>query len=234
MHRPTAPRLARLLACAAVPVMLVAGCSDSDGGKKSSSNSATPSASAPAKSSATPPATAGKYAKVPDLCKALSAKTVENLVPKVKDKKGELLTGSCFWNGLDSEDTDNQQFRSVNLHIMALSGDPNMGSADKRAQTYADGQVKKATTEDDPKDVKTAKTAGIGDWASTVTTTTKKKDVEFSNVTVVTRTANVVVALKYSGAGYEGAKSPSAADLTKDAQAAAKEAVASVAAANKK
>ncbi|EMF00308.1 hypothetical protein H340_11920 [Streptomyces mobaraensis NBRC 13819 = DSM 40847] len=215
--------------------MLVAGCSDSDGGKKSSSsNSATPSASAPAKSSATPPATAGKYAKVPDLCKAISAKTVEKLVPKAKDKNGQQLTGSCFWNGLDSEDTDNQQFRSVNLHMMALSGDPNQSSADRRAQIYADGQVKKATTEDDPKDVKTTKTSGIGDWATTVTTTTKKQDVEFSNVTVVARTANVVVALKYSGAGYEGAKSPSAADLTKDAQAAAKEAVASVPAANKK
>ncbi|MGK5641911.1 hypothetical protein ACSNOK_26885 [Streptomyces sp. URMC 126] len=231
MHRSTAPRLARLLACAAVPVMLVAGCSDSDGGEKKSS--ATPSASAPAKPSATPTVSAGKYAKIPDLCKALSAKTVEKLVPKAKKKDGELLTGSCFWNGLDSEDTDDQQFRSVNLHIMALSGDPNLGSADKRAQAYAEQQVKKATTEDDPKDVKTTKTGGIGDWATTVTTKTKKT-VDFSNVTVVTRTANVVVALKYSGAGYEGAKAPDAADLTKDAQAAAKEAVASVAAANKK
>ncbi|MGI5338767.1 hypothetical protein ACQEVS_15840 [Streptomyces sp. CA-181903] len=231
MHRPTAPRLARLLACAAVPVMLVAGCSDSDGGKKSSSNSATPSASAPAKSSATPPVTTGKYAKVPDLCKALSGKTIDKLVPKAKN---EQLTGSCFWSGLDSDDAADQQFRSLNLHIMALSGDPTAGSADKRAQDYANQQVKMATTEDDPKDVKTDKTSGIGDWASTVTTTTKKKDVDFSNVTVVARTANVVVALKYSGAGYEGAKRPSAADLTKDAQDAAKEAVASVAAANKK
>ena len=47
------------------------------------------------------------------------------------------------------------------------------------------------------------------------------------------RTGNVVITLTYNGAGYAGAKTPSAADLMKGAEAAAKEAVASVAAANK-
>ncbi|MBH1935018.1 hypothetical protein I5Q34_12145 [Streptomyces sp. AV19] len=230
MHRRTAPRLARILACAAVPMVLVAGCSDSGGDKKSES---TPSATATP--SATPTLAAAKYPKLPDTCKALPAKTVEDLVPKVKDKAGKALTGSCFWWGLDDEKADDIQYRALNLQYNGLSSEPALGSADKRAQEFAQQQVKKAMAEDAPKDVKNQAASGIGDWASTVTTTnTDKKGVEYHNATVVARTANVVITLKYSGAGLEGAKAPDTSDLVKDAQGAAKEAVAAVAAANKR
>ncbi|GAA2937365.1 hypothetical protein GCM10020221_36400 [Streptomyces thioluteus] len=231
MHRPTAPRLARILACAAVPMVLVAGCSGSGGGKKSES---TPSASVTAKPSATPTLAAAKYPKLPDTCKALPAKTVEDLVPKVKDKAGKALTGSCFWWGLNDEKADDIQYRDLNLQYNGLSSEPALGSADKRAQEFAEQQVKKAMAEDSPKDVKNQAASGIGDWASTVTTTTTKKGVEYHNATIIARTANVVITLKYSGAGLEGAKAPDVSDLVKDAQGAAKEAVTAVAAANKK
>lgn len=46
------------------------------------------------------------------------------------------------------------------------------------------------------------------------------------------RTGNAVVTLTYNGAGYAGAKTPSGADILKDAEKAAKEAVAAVADAN--
>ncbi|MFI9720230.1 hypothetical protein ACIHFE_11305 [Streptomyces sp. NPDC052396] len=233
MHRRTAPRLARLLACAAVPVMLVAGCSSGGGGEKKSS--ATPSASsAQPSASATATVAAVKYPKTPDACKTLSGKTIDNLVPKAKKKEGEALPDSCFWNGLNDEDPNDLQYRALNVSLKNVGSDPTLGSGDQRAQVYAAEAVKKATTEDGAKDAKVEKVNGLGDWASSVSTVTKKDGDEFQNETVVVRTANVVVIVKYSGTGYQGAKAPDAGDLMKSAKDAAKEAVASVAAANKK
>jgi hypothetical protein len=56
---------------------------------------------------------------------------------------------------------------------------------------------------------------------------TKSKE-DFEYATVVARTGNVVVSVTYNGAGFAGAKTPSAADILKGAQKAAKEAVAAV------
>lgn len=231
MHRRTAPRLARILACAAVPVMLVAaGCSSGSESKKTSS---TPSASASApsaKTSGTPSVSAVKYAKLPDACKSLSGKTIDQLVPKAKNKGGEPFVDGCSWNGLND-----YQFRFLNITFNNLSADPNQGSGDKRAQEFADDQVQKVSKEDGAKNAKIQKAGGVGDSASTVSTVTKNKDGdEFQNESVVARTGNVVITLKFSGTGYEGAKAPDASDMMKNAKNAAKEAVAAVAAANKK
>jgi hypothetical protein len=73
----------------------------------------------------------------------------------------------------------------------------------------------------------------VGDEATTVNYTLRKTDEDFTYATIVARTENGVVTLTYNGTGYAGAKNPSAADLTKAALKAAKEAVASVATANK-
>ncbi len=214
--------------------MLVAGCSDSDDDSGAKKASSTPSSEA-TKPAPTPTVVAAKYPKLPEPCKAVQAKTVEKLVPKPKEKKGQVLTaGSCYWAGLDDSDADDLQFRSLNVQFNGLSADPTLGSADKRAQVFAEEQVKKAMKEDGAKDAKSQKTSGIGDWATTVTTTTKKNGDEFHNAWVITRTANVVVTLQFSGAGYQGAKAPDAAELAKDTPTPAKEAVAAVAAANKK
>ncbi|MFF7731108.1 hypothetical protein [Streptomyces sp. NPDC008001] len=238
MHR-TAPRLARLLACAAVPVMLVAtGCSDDDGGAKKASPSASHSASAP---SSSPSMKAATFAKLPpEVCKTIGEKTIDKLVPKAKKKEGEALptsdandSASCFWNGLNDEDVKDLQFRSLTVSFKRLSSDPTLGSGEKRAEKFAEQQVTKATTADGAKDAKTDKADGIGESASLVATDTKKDDDDYRNATVVARTGNVVVTVKYSGAGFQGAKNPAADEIAKGAQDAAKEAVAAVAAANK-
>ncbi|MGW2602007.1 hypothetical protein [Streptomyces klenkii] len=238
MHR-TAPRLARLLACAAVPVMLVAtGCSDDDGGAKKKSPSPSAPASAP---SASPSVKAAAFAKLPpEVCKSIGEKTIDSLVPKAKKKEGEALptsdandSASCFWNGLNDEDVKDLQFRSLTVSFKRLASDPTLGSGEKRAEKFAEQQVTKATTADGAKDAKTEKAEGIGDGANLVATDTKKDDDDYRNATVVARTGNVVVTVKYSGAGFQGAKNPAADDIAKGAKDAAKEAVAAVAAANK-
>ncbi|MFF4158083.1 hypothetical protein [Streptomyces sp. NPDC001678] len=239
MHRPTAPRLARILACAAVPVMLVAtGCSDSDSGSKTKESGKT---SAPAATpSATPSMKAATFAKLPEVCKTLSEKTIDKLVPKAEKKEGKALpssdtndSASCFWSGLNDEDVKDLQFRTLTVSLKRFASDPTLGTGEKRAQDFVTKQVSVATTADGAKDAKTDKASGIGDEASVVSTTTKKDDNDHKNETVVARTANVVVTVKYSGAGLQGAKTPDADALKKDGQEATKEVVTAVAAANK-
>lgn len=238
MHRPTAPRLARILACAAVPVMLVAtGCSDSDSGSQKKESGKT---SAPATPSAAPTVKAATFSKLPEVCKTLSEKTIDKLVPKAEKKEGKALpssdtndSASCFWSGLNDEDVKDLQFRTLTVSLKRFASDPTLGTGEKRAQDFVTKQVSVATTADEAKDAKTDKASGIGDEASVVSTTTKKDDNDHKNETVVARTANVVVTVKYSGAGLQGAKTPDADALKKDAQDATKEVVTAVAAANK-
>ncbi|MFI9203789.1 hypothetical protein [Streptomyces sp. NPDC053048] len=238
MHRRTAPRLARILACAAVPVMLVAtGCGgDDDGAKKEKdkpAQSATPTVA--------PTVKAATFAKLPEVCKTVSEKTVDKLVPKAEKKEGKALpatdtndSASCIWSGLDDEDVKDMQFRTMTVSLKRFASDPTLGTGEKRAADFVVKQTTAATTADGAKDAKTDKASGIGDEASVVSADSKKGDNDFKNSTVVARTANVVITVKYSGAGYEGAKTPNADDIKKDAQEAAKEVVKAVGEANKK
>ncbi|WP_431042883.1 hypothetical protein ACQUSR_13935 [Streptomyces sp. P1-3] len=226
--RRTAPRLARILACAAVPVMLVAGCNDSGSGsddkKKDASASPTPS----------PTVAPAKFRKLPEPCGSLSGKTIEKLVPKAKSEKGKALpssdkndSGACLWTGLDG-----YQYRSLTLSFKRFDSDLSQGTGDKQAEAYASDQADKAGKADGAKDAKRGE-AAIGDGATTVRTKAKKDGDEFLNQTVVARTANIVITVEYDGTGYEDAKAPSAEKLLKGAEDIAKEAVESVASANK-
>ncbi|WP_254885634.1 hypothetical protein [Streptomyces sp. NA02950] len=226
MHR-SAPRLARILACATVPVVLVAGCSSGSDDSKKNADSPSRSAS----SSPSPTVAAAKFSKLPDVCTSLSGKTIGELVPKAEKKRGKALpsadtntSASCLWSGLDGF-----KYRSLTVSLKLFHSDTGLGSGDKRAQAYAGQQASKAATADGAKDAKTEQAGGIGDAATTVSTKTKKDGDDFRNQTVVARTANVVVVIEYDGAGYETAKTPDAADLLKDAKDAAKEVVESVA-----
>ncbi|MFI9310023.1 hypothetical protein [Streptomyces triculaminicus] len=239
MHRRTAPRLARILACAAVPVMLVAtGCSSGDdSGAKKESGKPTQSA-AP---NTSPTMQAAAFAKLPEVCKTVSEKTVDKLVPKAEKKEGKALpatdtndAASCIWSGLDDEDVKDMQFRTMTVSLKRFVSDPTLGTGEKRAGDFVAKQTTVAATADGAKDAKTEKASGIGDEANVVTADSKKGDNDFKNATVVARTKNVVITVKYSGAGYEGAKSPSTDDMKKGAQDAAKEVVTSVGDANKK
>ncbi|WP_274562861.1 DUF3558 family protein [Streptomyces spiramyceticus] len=234
MHR-SAPRLSRVLACAAVPVMLVAaGCSSDSDGKKDASPSASASASA------SPTVKPAAYSKLPQPCKSIKQKTVDSLVPEAKDKSGtadksnDISTrGGCSWNGLDNKGVKGSQYRWLSVSFMRYDSDQTRGSGDKLAGEYYARQVEATTGTDGAKKVKNAPAAGIGDEATTVTYDLRKTNADFKYATIVTRTENVVATLVYNGAGYQSAKSPDGADLLKDAQKAAKEVVASVAAANK-
>ncbi|MEV6398402.1 DUF3558 domain-containing protein [Streptomyces sp. NPDC051907] len=244
MHR-SAPRLTRILACAAVPVMLVvAGCSSdsgSDSDKKTSSDSSSSSSGSSTSPQAkkSPSVAPAKLVKLPDPCKSISSDTVKDLVPESKagssGKSSDTASrGSCSWNGLDDNGVKGSQYRWLDVSFLRYDSEEALGlSGEQRAdQNYAK-EVAKAKATEKAKNVKSSSVPGVGTVATVVNYELTKTDEDFTYATIVTRTENAVVTLTYNGTGYAGAKSPSAEDLTKDAVKAAKEAVASVASANK-
>lgn len=246
-----APRIARILTCAvAVPALfVVAGCS-SDSGSGSSSGSSSGSdggtkqeqgAAEKQSPSVAPTVAPAKFAKLPDACKALAKETVGELVPKAEKAEGEADKSSdpesrrgCSWKGLDDKGLEGSQYHYLTYALQRFDSDQSLNSTgEKRAEEQVTKQVNKVQGKDGAKDVRANPVSGIGDQASTVTYGAREGGTDFQHAVVVTRTGNVVVTLDYNGSGYSGAKAPSSADLMKGAQKAAKEVVASIAAANK-
>ncbi|MEU8706091.1 DUF3558 domain-containing protein [Streptomyces sp. NPDC048565] len=230
MHR-SAPRLSRILACAAVPVMLVvAGCSSDSGDTKGSDSSA--SASAEKSEKAVEPA---KFTELPDACDSIAKKSIADLVPKAKTKGGTpgkssdtASRGGCSWNGLDDNGVKGSQYRWLDVGFTRFPSDQALGSGAKRATDEYTKQVSKTQATEKAKKVSAKPVSGLGEQATSVTYALSKSDEDFEYATVVARTGNVVVSVTYNGAGFAGAKSPSAATILKGAQKAATEAVASV------
>ncbi|MGB8939883.1 MAG: DUF3558 domain-containing protein [Streptomyces sp.] len=243
MHRP-AQRLTRILTCAAaVPVILVAsGCSSdsgSDGAKKDSGSKASASASGKDKDKAASVEKAA-FSKLPEPCEVLSKKTLEDLVPKAKDKSGKAGTsddtsarGTCSWDSLDNNGVDGSQFRWLRVSLMRFDSDASLGSGAKRAQNNFAKQVADAQATEGAKSVKTEPVPGMGDQTTVVHYDLKKDKENFKQQTVVTRVENAVVTIDYNGAGLAGDKAPSSKDLSKAAEKAAKEASEAVVSANK-
>ncbi|MFI6852487.1 DUF3558 family protein [Streptomyces sp. NPDC050416] len=232
-----AKRLHRVLVCAAaVPVMLVAaGCSSDSGSGDSTDKAAKAAASASA--SPSPTVEAAAYGKLPEPCKTLSKKTLKDLVPEGKSgkegKSDDISTrANCSWNSLDNNGVKGSQFRWLNVSMLRFESDVTRGPADKLAQEYFEKQVQDAQAVAGAKSTKSEPVPGTGDEATAVRYELKKKEGTFKQQTVVARVENVVVTLDYNGAGLAGDKSPSADDLMKDAEKAAKEAVAAVSEAN--
>ncbi|MER7047886.1 DUF3558 domain-containing protein [Streptomyces jumonjinensis] len=247
MHRK-APRLARILACAAVPVMLVVtGCSSDSGDKSGDTGAAQEKGGDKAAESAAPPAEKtpdvepAKFAKLPDACRSVPAKTVGELVPSAKVKGGTagrstdtMSRSNCSWNGLDDNGVEGSQYRWLDVSYLRYDSEQALAaSGAQRAQDNFTKELSKAQSTPGAKKVKSAAAKGIGEQASTVTYQLRKTGEDFSYVTVVARTENVVITLTYNGTGYAGAQPPAVADLTEKALGAAKESVASVKAANK-
>ncbi|MGY3680681.1 DUF3558 domain-containing protein [Streptomyces sp. TE33382] len=236
MHR-SAPRLSRILACAAVPVMLVAaGCSSDSDDKKGSGSSSSASPSTKKTEKAVEPA---KFDELPDPCTSIAKKTIRDLVPSAKKKGGTAggsndLTarGSCSWNGLDDKGVKGSQYRWLDVAFTRFDSDQSLGSGAKRAGDEYTKQIAKAKATEGAEKVAAAPVTGIGELATAVTYDLAKTKEDFEYATVVARSGNVVVTLTYNGAGYAGAKTPSAADIRKGAEKAAKEAVAAIAKAN--
>ncbi|MFF1922825.1 DUF3558 domain-containing protein [Streptomyces sp. NPDC058221] len=236
MHR-SAPRLTRILACAAVPVMLVvAGCSSDSDGKKdeASSSSAAPDATKSEAKVAT-----ARFAELPEPCKSIASKTVKSLVPAAKTKNGTegkssdtAARGSCSWNGLDDNGVKGSQYRWLDVGFTRFASDQALGSGADRAGDDLKKQTAKAQAAESAKKLETAPLSGVGDEATTVTYDLKKTGEDFKYATIIARTGNVVVTVTYNGAGYAGSKTPSADTVLKGARMAAKDAVAAVAAAN--
>ncbi len=231
-----AKRLTRVLVCAAaVPVMLVAtGCSsdsgpDDDGGDKA--------ASASASASPSPTVQAAAYRTLPEACRALSKKTLEDLAPKAKSgKEGSsddvASRASCSWSSLDNNGVKGSQFRWLNVSLLRFESDTTRGPGDKLAQEYYDKQVREIRATPGAKGLNAQAVTGTGDEATAVRYDLKKKEGTFKQQTVVVRVENVVVTLDYNGAGLAGDKTPDASALLADAKKAAKEAVLSVTRAN--
>ncbi|MFI2643372.1 DUF3558 domain-containing protein [Streptomyces sp. NPDC018610] len=243
-HSPRAKRLNRVLVCAAaVPVLFLAAACSSDSGSDSGSGdgakaSASAGASASSSPSASPTVAAAKYARLPEACKALAGKTVDDLVPKgaKSAKKGSSSDvssrTSCSWNGLDNNGVKGSQYRWLNVSLLRFDSDASRGSGADQARAYYRDQVQDAQAVTGAKNVKTQGVSGTGDEATLVRYDLKKKEGAFKQQTVVARVENVVLTLDYNGAGLAGDKSPDADDLVKAAEKAAKEVVASVAKAN--
>ncbi|MFE3646904.1 MULTISPECIES: DUF3558 family protein [unclassified Streptomyces] len=238
MHR-SAKRLAGLLTCAAVPVLLVAGCSGSDG-KSSGDSTPSGSSSATAAGSPSPTVAAAKFKKLPNPCEAFSKGTLDKLLPKVKDAAGSQgkstdtnARGACSWSSSDDQGVDGTQFRWLDVAFQRYDSDPTLGSGEKRATDFYTQQINDAKGTKGAKKVAAVPTAGTGDAATAITYDIAKEDNDFKNTTIVARTANIVVTVNYNGAGMAGADTPNANDLLKAAQAAAKEAVTAATKANK-
>ncbi|WP_411084012.1 DUF3558 domain-containing protein [Streptomyces sp. cmx-18-6] len=236
MHR-SAPRLSRILACAAVPVMLVAvGCSsDSDSGSDTRKNAGSSSSGPAGKEPTKPTVEAAKFADLPDACSSIAKKTIEDLVPEAKKKGGDAgqssdlsARGSCSWNGLDDKGVDGSQYRWLNVGFTRFESDQSLGSGAQRATDDYTKQIVKEKASEGAKKVAAKAAPGIGEEATVITYKLSKTGEDFEYATVLARTGNVVVTLTYNGAGYAGAKTPSAGDVLKGAQKAAKEAVAAV------
>ncbi|MFE1254349.1 DUF3558 family protein [Streptomyces fungicidicus] len=228
-------RLARVLVCAAAVPLVAAGCSSDSGSDDGKDKGA--SASASKSASPSPTVRAAKYGKLPEACTVLPKKTLEDLAPKAKSGKegnsDDISTrANCSWSSLDNNGVKGSQFRWLSVSLLRFDSDTTRGPADELAKKYYAKQVADAQSAEGAKGTKSEPVSGIGDEATAVRYDLKKKEGAFKQQTVVARVENVVLTLDYNGAGLAGDKSPSADDLMKDAQKAAKEAVASVTEAN--
>lgn len=221
MHRPIRPsRLVRALLCVSAPVALAAGCSSAPASDVTSS---------PVPSSAGPSPSV-RYAALPDPCKALSHATVVSLVPGTKKAGGAAADSGepdsrsgCSWNGLHG-----YQYRFLDIAFQRF--DNGAQSADDQAAAAYDTTVQTAAlaAKTGKKAAHTGVLAGIGQEAGLITWDTTKDHAVYHNATVVTRVANTVVTVDYTGAGLQGAHSPKAATVQAAARRAATEAVTSL------
>ncbi|MFD5805872.1 MULTISPECIES: DUF3558 family protein [unclassified Streptomyces] len=234
-----ASRLTRAVVCAAaVPaVLVVAGCSSDSGSGDGTDKAAAEKSAASKSASPSPTVRAAAYAKLPEPCSVLSKKSLEDLVPKGDSGKegasNDTATRvSCSWDSLDDNGVKGSQFRWLSVSMLRFESDETRGAGDALAHKYYTKQLADTQSAEGAKSLKTTPVTGTGDEASVVRYDLKKKEGTFKQQTVVARVENVVVTVDYNGAGLAGEKTPDADDLVKDAQKAAKEAVAAVTKAN--
>ncbi|MFI0901694.1 DUF3558 family protein [Streptomyces sp. NPDC020983] len=236
-RRRTAPRRALLLACAAaVPALLLAGCSsggsgsDSGGKGDGTAGGKDTAASGPATTTAAP--APEKFATLPNACQSVGKATVDAIVPKAKSAAGTPATSDdpknragCSWTG---NGKDGYQYRWLSVTFQRF-GSTSAGPAEDQAKERFTDQAARLGK---APGAKVSAVTGVGDQATSVAGKATVAKVTSQNDTLLVRTGNVLVIVEYDGAGLEGKKNPSATTVNAGALRAAKEAVAAVAAAN--
>lgn len=233
-RRPTAPRRAALLvACAAaVPALLLAGCSS--GGSGSASDSGGKDSGTPSKGPVTTTATLApaRFATLPEACATVAKATVASLVPKAKSAAGTPslsddthARAGCSWTGNGS---DGYQYRWLAVTLQRFTSTPASPAEDQAKERFAE----QAATLGKAPGASTSAVAGLGDQATSIAGKATVAKVTSQNDTVLVRTGNIVVIVEFDGAGLEGKKNPSASTVDGGALRAAKDAVAAVTAAN--
>ncbi len=223
--RPTSRVAVRALAWAALPVLLVAGCS-SDSGDDTTDDEPAPSAS--------PTPDPVRFATLPEPCSTVGEDTIGEIVPEADPAAGETLSssdtsasGACLWSGLDD-----YQFRSLTVALRRFDSDLSIGSGDERAGEYLQQMTEEISGDDANRDLESGDLAETGDAAVTLGYTVTKEaedgEQDYRQHRVVARTGNVVVTVDYSGAGFEGDDMPGADSVREAAETAAREAVAAV------
>ncbi|WNI17147.1 DUF3558 family protein [Actinacidiphila sp. ITFR-21] len=229
-RRRTAPLLAGLLACAVAPAILLAGCSSGSGGGDAS-GSGSPKAVGTA--SPTPTLAPARFGTLPAPCRTVTQATVSALVPKAKVPGGteaqssDVATrGGCSWTG---NGKDGYQYRWLSVTLQRFTSSTALGGAEDQARKrFADAVAELGAA----KGFSTVAVSGIGDQASSIGGRATVAKVTSQNDTVVVRTGNVVLIVELDGAGLVGKKNPTARTVDGGAQRAARDAVASVLAAN--
>lgn len=223
-------RLARVLAAATVPALLLTGClpgSDSDDGGDDKASSS------PESSSAAPSPAPVKFKSLPDPCTSIAKKTVKDVVPGAKESGKKLKSANqdryngCLWTGLEDYD-----YRSLTISLHRFDSETASSSGDKRARQHAAQQQDAVAANDSHKDVKESKLNGVGDKATGISYDTTKKNAkksqDYREHRVVVLSSNVVLTVDYSAAGFEDAKKPSADTVRKAAEKVAKESLTAV------
>ncbi|WP_031524007.1 hypothetical protein [Streptomyces sp. NRRL F-5123] len=239
-RRRTAPRRALLLACAAaVPALLLAGCSSggsgsdsgSGSGGKGSGNGKGKDATASASATTAAPAPE-KFATLPNACLSVGQATVTAIVPKAKSPAGTPATSDdakdragCSWTG---NGKDGYQYRWLSVTLQRFASTPASPAEDQAKERFTGQAADLGSTTG----AKASAVTGVGDQAFSFAGKATVAKVTSQDDTLLVRTGNVVVIVEYNGAGLEGKKNPSASTVDAGALRAAKEAVAAVAAAN--
>lgn len=225
------PRLARRAVCAAVavPALLVAGCSSDSGGPE-------PDAPASSTSPSASPSEDGKstaYAQLPDPCKTVPEKTVEDVVPGTEDKTGKNLPsndtdsyGACLWSG-GSGDIE-AEYRALTVSLKRYESDASLGSGDEQAERYLEQEAQSVKDDEGHQKPEQNELSGIGEQAVSVTYETEKKENTYRATRIVVRDHNVVVTVDYEGTGFEDADPPSRDEVRKKAEKVAKEAATAI------
>lgn len=227
MHRTASRFAARTLALAAVPMLLIAGCTSESGDSSAQDNQP---------SSQSPPSPAPvRFTDLPAPCSLLGKGTVREIVPEAAPLRGEALSsndtsrsGTCLWTGLRL-----YQFRSLTVSLRRFESDVTLGSGADRAQEFLQQRAEEISKDEANEDVEDARPAKTGDAAtsigySAVLETEDGGKQRYRQQRVIARTGNIVVTVDYAGTGFEDADLPSAEDIRENAETAAREVVEAV------